>query len=100
MVMEVLLHCSWLFHLHIIVFTIATVLTTTALSLAPTPRNVSPVFLPLHHYRYCHEGCRIVSSLNFAPLGFTITERTMGDIGCILSVRRVKCTGEGVSWTR
>ena len=47
----------------------------------------------------CKEGCRIVSSLNFAPLGFTITERTLGDIGCILSVRRVTCTGEGVSWT-
>jgi hypothetical protein len=50
-------------------------------------------------FQYCHEGCRIVSSLNFAPMGFTITERTMGDIGCILSVRRATCTGEGVSWT-
>jgi len=50
-------------------------------------------------FQYCHEGCRIVSSLNFAPMGFTITERTMGDIGCILSVRRVTCSGEGVSWT-
>lgn len=50
-------------------------------------------------FQYCHEGCRIVSSLNFAPMGFTITDRTMGDIGCILSLRKVTCLSEGVSWT-
>eukprot|EP00040_Diaphanoeca_grandis_P031614 m.189509 g.189509 ORF g.189509 m.189509 type:complete len:390 (+) comp32374_c1_seq8:208-1377(+) len=45
------------------------------------------------------EGTRIVSSLNFSPLSFTISERTLHDIGCFLSVRKITCTGEGVSWT-
>lgn len=45
------------------------------------------------------EGARIVSSLNFSPMNFTITERTLGDIGAILSIKKVTCTGEGVSWT-
>jgi H3 lysine-79-specific histone-lysine N-methyltransferase len=47
----------------------------------------------------CKEGCKIVSSLNFSPLTFTITNRNLSDIGTILTVRKVTCTGEGVSWT-
>ena len=45
----------------------------------------------------CKEGARIVSSLNFSPMSFTITERTLSDIGCILSIRQFTST-EGVSW--
>ena len=45
------------------------------------------------------EGTRIVSSLEFSPLNFTISERTLGDIGCILSVKKMTTTPDGVSWT-
>lgn len=47
----------------------------------------------------CKEGCRIVSSKAFTKPGFTITDRTMGDIGCILTVKTYTAVGEGVSWT-
>ena len=45
------------------------------------------------------EGTRIVSSLEFSPLNFTISDRTLGDIGCILTVKKMKTMGDGVSWT-
>eukprot|EP01137_Pigoraptor_chileana_P019866 Opistho-2@6449 len=45
------------------------------------------------------EGARIVSSLNFCPLSFRITERTANDVAAIIRVRKVTYTGEGVSWT-
>ena len=50
-------------------------------------------------FKECKPGARIVSSRNFAPLSFTITDRTLGDLGCILKVRRVTCENDAVSWT-
>eukprot|EP01136_Pigoraptor_vietnamica_P012744 Opistho-1_new@52998 len=45
------------------------------------------------------EGARIVSSLNFCPLNFRITERSHNDVSAIVRVRKITYTGEGVSWT-
>eukprot|EP00127_Corallochytrium_limacisporum_P001550 Clim_evm3s66 gene=Clim_evmTU3s66 len=46
------------------------------------------------------DGAVIISSLTFAPLHFRISERTIGDIGAILDIRKVHYDGAGgVSWT-
>eukprot|EP00050_Salpingoeca_kvevrii_P007610 m.297332 g.297332 ORF g.297332 m.297332 type:complete len:678 (-) comp13591_c0_seq1:341-2374(-) len=51
-------------------------------------------------FKEAKEGARIVSSLNFAPLNFHITSRTLNDIASILRVQQITYEGhEGVSWT-
>ncbi|KNC83671.1 hypothetical protein SARC_04069 [Sphaeroforma arctica JP610] len=51
------------------------------------------IFVDLKH------GTRIISSASFMPLNFRISDRNTNDIGCIMNVRKVTFTGEGVSWT-
>eukprot|EP00042_Codosiga_hollandica_P020142 m.64233 g.64233 ORF g.64233 m.64233 type:complete len:251 (-) comp49703_c0_seq16:1064-1816(-) len=50
-------------------------------------------------FQNAKEGAVIVSSLNFCPLSFSITDRNLTDISTIMSVEKVRCSGQGVSWT-
>lgn len=45
------------------------------------------------------EGAKIVSSKAFCPLNFRITERNLGDIASIMSVKELSPLCGGVSWT-
>eukprot|EP00045_Choanoeca_perplexa_P020670 m.4838 g.4838 ORF g.4838 m.4838 type:complete len:522 (+) comp7221_c1_seq1:779-2344(+) len=45
------------------------------------------------------QGCRIISSLSFAPTSHTINSRTLGQIASMLKVKKVTYMGQGVSWT-
>jgi len=45
------------------------------------------------------EGARIVSSKAFCPLNFRITDRNLGDIASIMSVKELSPLRGGVSWT-
>ena len=45
------------------------------------------------------EGAKIVSSKAFCPLNFRITERNLGDIASMMSVKELSPLSGGVSWT-
>ena len=45
------------------------------------------------------EGAKIVSSKAFCPLNFRITDRNLGDIASIMSVKELSPLSGGVSWT-
>ncbi|KAK7873280.1 hypothetical protein R5R35_011346 [Gryllus longicercus] len=45
------------------------------------------------------EGSRIVSSRSLCPENFRITERSLNDIGCIITMSEMCCFSGSVSWT-
>ncbi|EDQ85503.1 uncharacterized protein MONBRDRAFT_34214 [Monosiga brevicollis MX1] len=50
-------------------------------------------------FENCQAGTRLISSISLRKSDFTITARTLNDLGCILTMRKLCYRGQGVSWT-